>query len=102
MRETADVLFQRLDWLRNSTVEVKNTVQQIFVINFQMYGEILRVQSLVTNQIVRSPQMNLEAPWILEDCLGRVSPVHRQFIVSWEVCSGLIAWLTLIYAEIIF
>lgn len=85
MKDTAQILFQRLDWLRNSTIEIQDSIRQIFVLNFQMYAEILRVQSFATDYLERASPLALEAPWILEDCIGRVSPVHKQFIISWEV-----------------
>lgn len=31
------------------------------------------------------PSLAFEQAWILEDCIGRISPVHKQFMLSWEV-----------------
>lgn len=85
LKDTAQNVLQRLDWLRNSTTDIKDTVRRIFLLNFQTYGEMLRLRSVVTNHLERTPTLTSEAPWILDDCIGRVSPVHKEFIISWEV-----------------
>jgi len=75
----------RLTWLLEMTTELKNNVQQIISMNYRMYAEILRVQAFITFSVLGQPSLAFEQAWILEDCIGRISPVHKQFILSWEV-----------------
>jgi hypothetical protein len=73
-----------MDWLISMASELKDLVRQTLTLNARMYGEILKVQTFMEFYLHRGLWIASEEPWFLEDCLGRVSPVHKQFIISWE------------------
>jgi hypothetical protein len=46
--------------------------------NIQVYKTIIDIQSRIPKQI------SFSQPVVLEDAIGRVSPLHLDFITSWE------------------
>ena len=70
-----------LSWIRKLGLELKRFLCMIAFGNMAIYREVVALRSALATQIPRSLS---EEPFILEDALGRVSPVHLGFITSWE------------------
>lgn len=49
--------------------------------NVAIYNAIISIQRLLQSHLERSLSRE---PFILQDAVGRLSPVHLQFIYSWE------------------
>ena len=45
------------------------------------YNALMKIQSSLPSHLERSLD---QEPWILEDAIGRISPIHFQFIETWE------------------
>lgn len=75
----ADTL--RLDWLRQLGGELKTYMTRIYAMNIATYHAVISIQSAWPIQLERGL---IEEPVIFEDGIGRVAPVHLQFITSWE------------------
>ena len=71
----------RLDWVRQLGTELKSFMQKVFVMNVVTYKAILDVRRCLPSHLERSLY---QEPFILEDAIGRIAPVHMQFITSWE------------------
>ncbi|KAF2274241.1 uncharacterized protein EI97DRAFT_435336 [Westerdykella ornata] len=72
----------RLSWLRHLPAELKTLMSRIVTMHMETYQAILRIHSLLLSG---APEKSLiEEPFILEDAIGRVAPVHLQFITSWD------------------
>ncbi|CAE7020649.1 hypothetical protein CFE70_002898 [Pyrenophora teres f. teres 0-1] len=71
----------RLKWLRQLGSELKSLMCGVAAINFATYQAINRLQAALPSPMERGL---IEEPAILEDPLGRISPVHLQFITSWD------------------
>jgi hypothetical protein len=57
-------------------------MRRIFIINIATYRAVIDIQSGLPSRLERSLY---EEPFILEDAIGRIAPVHMQFISSWEM-----------------
>jgi hypothetical protein len=75
----ADTL--RLDWFRKLGSELKSLMERIFTTNVAIYKAVVALQAGLPGYLERSM---IQEPFILEDAIGRMSPVHMQFISSWE------------------
>jgi hypothetical protein len=75
----ADTL--RLDWFRKLGSELKSLMERIFTTNVATYKAVIALQAGLPSHLERSM---IQEPFILEDAIGRISPVHMQFISSWE------------------
>jgi hypothetical protein len=75
----ADTL--RLDWFRKLGSELKSLMERIFTTNVAIYKAVVALQAGLPSHLERSM---IQEPFILEDAIGRMSPVHMQFISSWE------------------
>lgn len=75
----ADTL--RLDWFRKLGSELKSLMERIFTTNVAIYKAVVALQAGLPSYLERSM---IQEPFILEDAIGRMSPVHMQFISSWE------------------
>jgi len=71
----------RLQWLRNLGDELLSVVRKSFTMNLAVYKAVMSMQGLLPSHLERSL---IQEPFILEDAIGRLSPVHLQFISSWE------------------
>ena len=72
---------QRRRWLTQLSTELKGFMQRIFRLNVKTYASVLRIESIITSHLEKTL---LQEPFILEDAIGRLAPVHMQFITSWE------------------
>lgn len=71
----------RIDWVKGLAAEFKHYMHQIVAGNLAIYREVLATRSSFTLQVDRPL---CEDPFILEDAIGRIAPVHLRFITSWE------------------
>ena len=71
----------KLDWLRKLGSELKGMIRGAMTINFATYRAVMRLQSSLPSYLERSI---FEEPIILDDPMGRIAPVHLQFINSWD------------------
>ncbi|KAI4683916.1 uncharacterized protein J4E84_006756 [Alternaria hordeiaustralica] len=71
----------KLDWLRKLGSELKGMIRGAMTINFATYRAIMRLQNSLPSHLERSM---FEEPMILDDPMGRIAPVHLQFITSWD------------------
>lgn len=74
-------LADRIDWFKGLAIDLKRYMTQIIAGNVAIYREVLAIRSSLTVQVSRSL---CEDPFILEDAIGRIAPVHLRFIPSWE------------------
>jgi hypothetical protein len=80
---TSERIFEalRLDWLRGLGSELKSLMPRTNAMNVTIYKAAISIQGLLPSHLKRSL---IEEPFILEDAIGRLSPVHLKFICSWE------------------
>jgi len=71
----------RLDWIRTLLEEIKTEIRNSFATNLATYTAIMDIRGRLPSQLERSL---CQEPFILEDSIGRLAPVHMQFINSWE------------------
>jgi hypothetical protein len=71
----------RLDWLRQLGSELKTLMHGAIAVNFATYRAVIRLQTSLPSRLERGL---IEAPVLLEDLLGRIAPVHLQFVTSWD------------------
>jgi hypothetical protein len=71
----------RLKWLKQLGLELKALMRKIIIINFATYRAVIAIQEGLPTHLERSM---IQEPFILEDAIGRIAPVHLQFIDSWD------------------
>jgi hypothetical protein len=71
----------KLDWLRTLGSELKGLMGRILVMNFAIFRAVLEIRASLPSHLERSL---IHEPFLLEDAIGRIAPVHMQFITSWE------------------
>jgi hypothetical protein len=71
----------RLEWLKQLGLEMKAFMRKIITINFATYRAVIAIQAGLPTRLERSL---IQEPFILEDAIGRVAPVHLQFLDSWD------------------
>ena len=71
----------RLDWLRQLGSELKGLMRRAVAINIATYHAVISIQAALPSRLER---VLIEEPFILEDPIGRIAPVHLQFVTSWE------------------
>jgi hypothetical protein len=74
-------LAERVDWIKNLAVEIKRHMYQIIAGNLAIYREVVAIRSSFSTRVDRTL---CEDPFILEDAIGRIAPVHLRFINSWQ------------------
>jgi hypothetical protein len=81
----ADAL--RLDWLRQLGTELKGYMRRIIAMNIATYHAVNSIQSALPGRLERGL---IEEPFILEDAVGRIAPVHLQFVTSWDAFNAVL------------
>ena len=71
----------RLDWLRQLGSELKSWMRGAIAANFATYRAVIRLQTSLPSRLERGM---IEEPVLLEDPLGRIAPVHLQFVAFWN------------------
>jgi hypothetical protein len=72
---------ERLEWVKQLGLQLRTLIYGVMAGNFRIYKEVIAVQKMLTGHISRSLA---EDPFILEDAIGRIAPVHLRFITSWD------------------
>jgi hypothetical protein len=73
-------LLANLSRVGNLCTQIKAAVTNILFVNVATYKAVLALQNLLPSHLERSL---INEPFVLEDAVGRMSPVHLQFISSW-------------------
>ena len=71
----------QLQWPQKLAVEILDIVRKTYKTNMAIYDTMRAIKSFLPSYLERTL---IEEPFILEDAIGRLSPVHLQFICSWE------------------
>lgn len=74
-------VIESLSWIQKACVDFRVKMRHLLSINTATYKTVLAIQSGLPTPLERTL---IEEPFILEDAIGRIAPVHLQFIDSWE------------------
>jgi hypothetical protein len=77
----------RLDWLRQLGSELKSLMRGAIAVNFATYRAVIRLQTSLPSRLEGGL---IEEPVLLEDPLGRIAPVHLQFVTSWDAFNSVL------------
>lgn len=67
--------------------QAKTAMSKILFINIATYKMVLALKTSLPGYLERSL---FSEPFVLEDAIGRISPVHLQFISSWEALDAVL------------
>lgn len=70
-----------LQQVHKLVTDIRDVVRRSLTISFATYQAVLRLEARTTS--IERPLIG--EPWVFEDPLGRLSPVHMDFVNSWEV-----------------
>lgn len=76
----ASRMMDRLEWIQKLGSELKRFMANIINGNIAIYREVVALRSAFSKHVDRPL---LEDPFILEDAIGRIAPVHLRFVNSW-------------------
>jgi ubiquitin domain-containing protein len=76
-----------LSWIQELGLELKNFLCNLISGQLAIQREVLSIRSILCSRI--STPLS-EEPFILEDALGRVAPVHMRFIMSWAAFNAVL------------
>ncbi|KAH8756644.1 hypothetical protein F5883DRAFT_568977 [Diaporthe sp. PMI_573] len=79
---------RQFSWFQNLLVSVKSMLSRGFILNLATYRAVLSIQESLSHSMDRTL---IQDPFLLEDPLGRVAPVHLQFITSWKAFHAVLA-----------
>lgn len=79
---------QQFSWFAKLLASVKTMVSQGFRLNLATYQAVVSIQQSLDHSMDRTL---IQDPFVLEDPLGRVAPVHLQFIISWKAFYAVLA-----------
>lgn len=79
---------QQFSRFTNLLVSVKSMVSQGCRLNLATYRTVVSIQQSLNPLMDRTL---IQTPFVLEDPLGRVAPVHLQFITSWNAFYAVLA-----------
>jgi hypothetical protein len=74
-------LLDRLEWMQKLGSDLKRFMCQVITGNMAIYRQNLALQLAFAARVDRPLE---EAPFMLEDAIGRMAPVHLRFITTWE------------------
>jgi hypothetical protein len=77
----------KFDWIRKLGSELKGVMRGVMAVNFATYRAVIRLESALPSHLERRL---IEDPMILEDPIGRIAPVHLQFITSWDAFNAVL------------
>ncbi|CAI6337902.1 unnamed protein product [Periconia digitata] len=81
----ADAL--RLDWLHQLVSEWTSLLRRVIAMNIATYRAFLKIQSALSSCRER---VLIEEPLTLEDAIGRITPIHLQFVRSWDAFNAVL------------
>jgi hypothetical protein len=84
---TASKMGDTLGWFRQLGIELKDFMRSIIKINVATYNAVISLQSAIPNYPER---LLIQQPFVLEDVIGRVTPVDLQFINGWEALDAVL------------
>ncbi|KAL9109190.1 MAG: hypothetical protein Q9227_006115 [Pyrenula ochraceoflavens] len=76
-----ETITSKVRWLQRVSLDIQHHVRRILSTTTATYRVMLDVQASIQSNLGRSL---VQEPCILEDAIGRVAPVHTQFVNSWE------------------
>lgn len=88
MTSMVRTMSQQFRWFTNLLASVKSMLHQGFELNLATYRAVLSIQESVGHSMDRTLTQD---PVVLEDPLGRIAPVHLQFITSWKAFFAVLA-----------
>ena len=62
-------------------------MQGVMAVNFATYQAVIRLETALHGYL---EQGRIEEPMIVEDPIGRIAPVHLQFITSWDAFNSVL------------
>ena len=77
----------QLQWFRQLGSELKSMMQRIFKTNVATYEAVVALQRVLPSHLERAM---FRDPFVLEDAIGRISPVHMDFINSWDAFDAIL------------
>jgi hypothetical protein len=77
----------RLTWLSSLGSDLRQYMGNVFTINVATFRMVSELRTALPSHLERTL---IQEPFLLEDALGRISPVHSQFINSWEAFDAVI------------
>jgi len=81
IRSTSTKIRTTLKWFHQLGEELKGVVHSIVKINIATYNAVMSLHAVLPGY---SDRILVHQSFTLEDAIGRVAPVHLQFINSWE------------------
>lgn len=76
----SETILANLSRVGDLCAHIKAVVTKTFFVNMATYKAVLALQNLLPSHLERTL---INEPFVLEDAVGRISPVHLQFISSW-------------------
>ncbi|KAL6718360.1 hypothetical protein ACLMJK_004449 [Lecanora helva] len=70
-----------IGYFKDLGTKILSFLQRIWMINFMTYRAVISLQNAIPAQLERSWT---QEPAVLDDALGRVTPIHLEFLDSWE------------------
>jgi hypothetical protein len=77
----------RFQWFHQLGSELKSLMNKIFRTNVATYEAVVAIQRVLPSYLERTM---FRDPFILEDAIGRISPVHMDFVNSWEAFDAIL------------
>jgi hypothetical protein len=77
----------RFRWLQNIGSDLLQLMQKTYLVNIAMYKTMTSIQGLLPSYLERTL---IQEPFILGDAIGRIVPLHLQFIPSWDAFDDVI------------
>lgn len=74
-------------WPQTLGAELKSFMGSIIFVNSAILRNLLELRASLPGHLERAL---IEEPFMLEDAVGRLTPVHLQFINSWAAFDGVI------------
>lgn len=73
-------MWERWQWITQLGADLKDYMMVVLQSNLAIYREVV----MIRKHVATAPGWALaEDPFLLEDAVGRVAPVHLRFITSW-------------------
>lgn len=88
MTSIVRTMSRQLSWFSKLLVSVKSMLSRGFRLNLATHQAVLSIQKSLSQSMDRTL---IQDPFVLEDPLGRVAPVHLQFITSWRAFYAVLA-----------
>lgn len=73
--------------LKTLETQLKSALTKLLLINVATYSSVLTLQNSLPSRLERSLLRDF---FMLEDAIGKISPVHLQFVNSWEALDAVL------------